>query len=461
MANPYLPNWEYIPDGEPRVFGDRVYIYGSHDKAGSGEFCDWVLKCWSAPVDNPNEWVCHGDIFRTYKTRDHEADTDWTGPQSRLFAPDVVEKDGKYYLYAYIAETKGCVAVADKPEGPFKFVSQYKYNIPEEVCNGGIFIDPGVLADDDGRVYIYCGYLRSFLAEVNGDNMYEILDGTLKEHFIPCEPRPEDGFDDDKKCFFEAASMRKVGDTYYMIYSPNDCPKLAYATSDSPTGPFKYRGYIVDSGLDYPGGNNHGSIMKVGDQWYIFYHRMTNGTIMSRRGCVEKIEILPDGTIPTVLPTSLGFEDALNPYQITSADIACVLTDGAYITEKNVFKRVIRNITAETVIGYRYFDFGDDFYSKTMEFSANVIGMGCDCRLNIYIDGIDDENKLESCKTKGKKIGSVTIGHDDAVVSTVCEAVTGKHAVYFTVETDYPTDWMGDYFKGRNLFELESFVFMK
>ena len=96
-----------------------------------------------------------------------------------------------------------------------------------------------------------------------------------------------------------------------------------------------------------------------------------------------------------------------------------------------------------------------------MEFSANVIGMGCDCRLNIYIDGIDDENKLESCKTKGKKIGSVTIGHDDAVVSTVVEAVTGKHAVYFTVETDYPTDWMGDYFKGRNLFELESFVFMK
>ena len=91
MANPYLPNWEYIPDGEPRVFGDRVYIYGSHDKAGSGEFCDWVLKCWCAPVDNPNEWVCHGDIFRTYKTRDHEADTDWTGPQSRLFAPDVVE----------------------------------------------------------------------------------------------------------------------------------------------------------------------------------------------------------------------------------------------------------------------------------------------------------------------------------------------------------------------------------
>ena len=51
MPNPYLPLWEYIPDGEPRVFGDRIYVYGSHDTAGSDTFCDYVLKCWSAPVD--------------------------------------------------------------------------------------------------------------------------------------------------------------------------------------------------------------------------------------------------------------------------------------------------------------------------------------------------------------------------------------------------------------------------
>ena len=75
MPNPYLPLWEYIPDGEPRVFGDRVYIYGSHDRAGSDEFCDYVLKCWSAPVSDLNNWVCHGDIFHTMPDRDHEADT--------------------------------------------------------------------------------------------------------------------------------------------------------------------------------------------------------------------------------------------------------------------------------------------------------------------------------------------------------------------------------------------------
>ena len=103
MPNPYLPKWEYIPDGEPRVFGDRVYIYGSHDFAGSGSFCDCVLKCWSAPVDNPNQWVCHGDIFRVGKTRDYEKpNTDYTVDTSKLFAPDVVEKDGKLILRDFL-----------------------------------------------------------------------------------------------------------------------------------------------------------------------------------------------------------------------------------------------------------------------------------------------------------------------------------------------------------------------
>ena len=102
MANPYLPLWEYIPDGEPRVFGDRVYIYGSHDSAGSYAFCDTKLMVWSASVDDLNNWKCHGDIFRTTDGEDRKADVDWTN--GRLFAPDVVEKDGRYYLYAYIQE---------------------------------------------------------------------------------------------------------------------------------------------------------------------------------------------------------------------------------------------------------------------------------------------------------------------------------------------------------------------
>ena len=248
MANPFLPGWEYIPDGEPRVFGDRVYIYGSHDNAGSDSFCDYKLKVWSAPVNDLNNWVCHGDIFHTRPDRDHPSDTDWT--DYPLYAPDVVEKDGKYYLYCYILWNKGCVAVSDKPEGPFRLLSKYKYDLSDNLVEDGVFVDPGVLVDDDGRVYIYCGYKKSYMAELKS-NMYEVISDSYIPDIIPAD-------ENDEKGFFEACSMRKVGDTYYLIYSHNKGNRLEYMTSDSPRGPFTYRGTIVDNGIDYPAGNNHG-----------------------------------------------------------------------------------------------------------------------------------------------------------------------------------------------------------
>lgn len=452
MANPYLPRWEYIPDGEPKVFGDRVYVYGSHDNAGSTKFCDYVLKCWSAPLDDLDNWVCHGDIFRTKETYDYPADTDWTDETNYLYAPDVVEKDGKYYLYAYIINSVGCVAVSDRPEGPFKLLSKYKYTIPDDICCNGWFIDPGVLVDDDGRTYIYCGFERSFMAEINSDNMYEILDGTCIEHIIPIEK--SDSFPDRDGLFYEACSPRKINGTYYLIYSPKRGSRLAYATSDSPKGPFIYRGYIVDNGADYPGGNNHGSLINIKGQWYIFYHRMTNGTIMSRRACVEKVEIRPNGNILPVEMTSLGFEDSLNPYNIIPAEIACVLKGGAIITEKNIFDRTVTGITDGCVIGYKYFDFGEDHGSKTMDFSAKIIGAGCDSIMKILIDGDGGEDG-------GEEIGSVKIGRDGGIVTAKVKAVTGRHSVFFKAETEYSDDWTGDPFRCRNLFELAEFVFSK
>ena len=467
MANPYLPNWEYIPDGEPRVFGDRIYVYGSHDRAGSDQFCDYVLKCWSAPVNDPGNWVCHGDIFRTGSEKGRPADTEWTGKEHYLFAPDVVEKDGKYFLFAYIVNSKGCVAVSDRPEGPFKLLSQYEYTISDEICCNGWFIDPGVLVDDDGRVYIYCGFERSFLAEVNPEKMWEIKDGSCIEHFIPVQDDPDHGFVGKDTYFFEAASPRKLGskgfehdfelsEPYYMIYSPKRGSRLAYATSASPTGPFRYRGYIVDNGVDYPGGNDHGSIAKIDGQWYVFYHRMTNGTIMSRRGCVERIEILPDGTIPPVEMTSLGFEKTLNPYKITPADIACVLKNtkaegvcGSYITERNLFERVITNITDGTVIGYKYFDFGEDYSFDTMFFALKYRGFGADATLHILADS-----------PEGDEIGSIKIGHEGGYAETEVKKLTGVHAIYFKISTDY-SGWTAGFFENRNLLEISEFAFMK
>ncbi len=436
MANPYLPLWEYIPDGEPRVFGDRVYVYGSHDRVDSIDFCDHKLKVWSASVNDLNKWTCHGDIFRTNDGNDNTSDVDWT--ENLLFAPDVVERDGKYYLYAYIVGAKGCVGVSDRPEGPFKLLSKYEYNVDNHY-DDGTFIDPGVLVDDDGRVYIYCGYQGSYMAELKA-NMYEMVDGTYQPDIIPVE---------EPHKFFEACSPRKVGDTYYMIYSPQLGSCLDYATSDSPTGPFTYRGTIVNNAIDYPGGNNHGSICNINGQWYIFYHRMTNGTIMSRRACVERIEILPDGTIPEVEMTSLGFEESLDPYTITPAETACVLKGGCYITERNIFDRPITNITSGCVVGWKYFDFGEDYSSKTMQIRIKIHGMGSRGNIRILLD---NEN--------GEEIGCIPFGEDESVIGGRLKAVTGRHAIYFVINDSYE-GWFKDSMKGRQLLTLDEFVFIK
>ena len=436
MANPYLPNWEYIPDGEPRVFGDRIYVYGSHDRKDSIDFCDYKLKVWSAPVSDPTKWVCHGDIFRSRDGHDSPSDVDWT--DELLFAPDVVERGGKYYLYAYIVNAKGCVAVADRPEGPFRLLSRYEYDIPNHYDNG-TFIDPSVLVDDDGRVYIYCGYQGSYMCELK-DNMYEAVPGSYKLDIIPtAEPHR----------FFEACSPRKINGTYYLIYSPQRGSCLDYATSDSPTGPFTYRGTIIDNGIDFPGGNDHGSVCCVNGQWYIFYHRMTNGTIMSRRGCVERIEILPDGTIPQVEMTSLGFEESLNPYDFTQADTACVLKGGCYITETSVFERPIVNVTDGCVMGWKYFDFGEDFASKTMQIRLKLRGTGSRGRVHVRLDSED-----------GEELGTVDFAEDSGTAGARIKAVTGRHAVFLVAESGYE-GWFAGEMKGRQLFMLDGFVIMK
>lgn len=443
MPNPILPLWEYIPDGEPRVFGDRVYLYGSHDRAAGHAFCDFKLKVWSAPVSNLNEWQCHGDSFRT-RDGTRRSDTPWT--TNELYAPDVIEKDGKYYLYAYIVGSKGAIGVSDRPEGPFKLLSQYVYG-DEKVGDDGIFNDAGVLVDDDGRVYVYYGFTNSHMNELDPGDMKTVIPGSYLSPVIDDrEEIPEE------IRFYEASSPRKVGNTYYLIYSPRKGSRLAYATSASPKGPFTYRGYIIDNGVDYPAGNNHGSIANINGQWYVFYHRMTNNTIMSRRACVEKIEILEDGTIPPVEMTSLGFEESLNPYKITPAEIACVLKGGCFIAEKDVFERVITRITEGAVIGYKYFDFGNDYTGDAMTFMMSVRGMGTNTRVRILLD--DAEN--------GEEIGILDIGTHDGCYRTKVKPVTGRHALYFVCTVKDPAfDWMKGYFTNKPLFEFREFAFLK
>ncbi|HBA48204.1 MAG TPA: alpha-N-arabinofuranosidase [Lachnospiraceae bacterium] len=318
--NPYLPSWEYIPDGEPYVFGDRVYVYGSHDRFGGYAYCQNDYVCWSAPVDDLGNWRYEGVIYP------RNEDPQNKDGQMLLFAPDVtVGPDGRYYLY-YVLDGLNVVSVAvcDEPAGRYQFCGYVHYEdgtrLGEAETDEPQF-DPGVLTEGD-RTYLYTGFCmpgdesrHGSMVTVLGPDMLTVV---RKPEFVAPSRSYEAGTGFEGHAFFEASSIRKAGGRYYFIYSSVLSHELCYAVSQSPLGPFRYMGTIVsncDLFIDsykpgdrpmYYGGNNHGSIVEIAGEWYIFYHRHTNGTNYSRQGCMEKIRILEDGTIPQVEMTSCG-----------------------------------------------------------------------------------------------------------------------------------------------------------
>ena len=143
MPNPILPLWEHIPDGEPRLFGGRVYLYGSHDRPFSDSFCDSLLKVWSADVSDLSHWRCHGDILLSRPRDGRDADVTWL-EDGMLYAPDALQIGDKYYLFAYVFYGRGCVAASDRPEGPFRVLSPYTWGeeeqFPRGVCENGVLV---------------------------------------------------------------------------------------------------------------------------------------------------------------------------------------------------------------------------------------------------------------------------------------------------------------------------------
>ena len=243
-----------------------------------------------------------------------------------LYAPDVtVGPDGRYYLY-YVLDKASVVSVAvcDRPAGRYEFYGYVHYEdgtrLGEKEGDEPQF-DPGVLTEHD-HTYLYCGFCgrgdksrTGSRVAVLGPDMLTVTESPVT--VIPgCEYSEGTGF--EGHAFFEASSIRKVGDVYYMIYSSTVMHELCYAVSRKPTGGFTYGGVLVSNcdlhidtykPADRPmayGANNHGSMVEIGGTWYIFYHRHNNGTWYSRQGCAEKLEILPDGRIPQVEITSCG-----------------------------------------------------------------------------------------------------------------------------------------------------------
>ena len=413
IYNPFLPLYEYIPDGEPHVFGDRVYHYGSHDKGGGDTFCMLDYVCYSAPVNDLTDWRYEGVIYQA------KQDPRYPAPQY-MYAPDVVQgNDGRFYLYYCMGGDYGqggyqgpvSVAVCDTPAGQYEYLGVVK-NPDGSPMLKYICFDPAVL-NDDGTIRLYYGtqydyeerndfltndfYLQdeiemfgrsreeifSYPDSIMGPVMAVLSDDmlTVKEeakHIIPYRVK---GTSFEAHPFFEGSSMRKVGKKYYFIYSSWQNHELCYATSDQPDRDFVFGGTIVSNGdIGYRGrdaqhklnmtGTTHGSIIEINGQWYVFYHRLTHKSDYSRQACAEKIRILEDGSIPQAEMTSCGLNDGpLSAEGTYPAVIACNLTNGHMPHGSNsVFQisfpnvthkgqeRFIAEIEDNTLIGYKYFE---------------------------------------------------------------------------------------------------------
>ncbi len=533
--NPYLPLWEHLPDGEPRVFEDpdhpgkyRAYIIGSHDTHYT-EYCGNDIRMWSAPVEDLSKWEDEGPIFSYF------IDGHW----DTMFAPDLVEvndrETGKrtYYLYPHSRGWRRVpmVCKSDRPDGPFTPIN---LTADGRACVEGSLIDfdPSVFIENVDnkkdkdykkgfRAYVFYGFQHSTACELDQNTMYSQRPGTeLIDPFIPASSHDGRLLDKpgsvykalaDKQNpldfnFFEASSIRQVGNKYVMVFSGysgkeyglgNTNSALRYAYGDSPLGPWKSGGVLVDSRgvvLNEDGShltttnaahNTHGSIQEINGQWYVFYHRPPRGFGYARQPMVAPVKITWDkkkvadgGTVKITAydpfsannewtakasdgneytgaeVTSEGFQIfGLPPYKYYSAGIACYMTGNDWMRDNHDVWNNSMNlmgITNKGVIGFKYFGFGGlTADSKGVKaFDGIKQGDGASLNLNLSSQGhgafkihVMLDGPYNNSTWNGKEIAVIDVPADapkspkvyTAKVPQV-EGLSGKHAIYLVAE---------------------------
>ncbi len=283
------------------------------------------------------------DAFASKGENDQVAYSD-----SLLYAPDCGYHNGTYYLYYTLAspeQTEG-VATSDHPAGPF-------VNGKEIELHGHNQIDPAVFIDDDGTAYYIWGQFTAKMAKLK-PNMIEIDPATITDNIVT-----------EKEHFFhEGGYVVKREGIYYFIYAhmgrAGRATCIAYATSDSPMGPYKYGGVIVDNDHSDPEvWNNHGSIAEFKGQWYVFYHRSTHGSVMMRKACVEPIWFNPDGSIDEVEMTTQGAGPPLMATSRIDAERACLLYGNVRIEAISSDNEALREVREGDAACYKYINFKD------------------------------------------------------------------------------------------------------
>lgn len=426
MYNPYLPVDEFLPDTEPHIFDGRVYLYGSHDTCDGQDYCLEDYVCWSATADDPTDWRYEGIIYR--RTQDP------TNPDGNRFmqAPDVSKgPDGRYYLYYVLSvprwsDLQICVAVCDTPAGQYEYLGVVHFADGRKLDTPLPF-DPAVLLDDDGKVYLYFGFAPHF--PMRGQPIPDTLGAycvELESDMLTCKSEPVNILPDFNHAvgteyadhpFFEAASIRKVDDAYYFVYCSRLMHELCYAVSRFPDREFRFGGTIISNadigfqGLDAGHARNqianiHGGMVKLGDQWYISYHRHTHGRQFSRQGCMEPITIGQDGDIAQVECTSFGLNGGKAPAKGTvPAWCACNLYKGQggvfikfsrertvdapfVVVEKEGY---VTHITDTGVVGFRYLTFDGNETQLTLRVRGK-----CEGTLFVYLTN-ENSGAVGSC----------------------------------------------------------------
>ena len=315
----------YTADPSAHVFEGKLYIYPSHDLDHDGGDNDngdqYRMEDYHVfsmdDVDSPV--VDHGEVL-------HMKDVPWVSKQ--MWAPDAAYKNGMYYLYFPARDKDGIfrigVATGTSPAGPFKPEPNY---IP-----GSFSIDPAVFIDDDGKAYMYFGglwggqlekwqtgefvdkpvsrpgddgpkgtepALGPIVAEMSDDML--TFKGETRELKIYDENGSPLTAEDIERRYFEGPWVHKYNDKYYLSYSTGETHYLVYAVSDSPTGPFTYKGRILEPVI---GWTTHHSIVEFKGKWYLFYHDASLSGGVNHKRCIKFTELKynPDGTIQTINP---------------------------------------------------------------------------------------------------------------------------------------------------------------
>lgn len=417
---------KYTADPAPYVFNDTIYLYTTHDEDNAEGFDmrDWLLYTSTDMVN----WQDHGAVASL-------KDFKWYKGNNGAWAEEVIHRNGKWYMYCPIHGNGIGVLVADSPYGPFKDPIGKPIVWQHEHWND---IDPTVWIDDDGQAYMYWGNPDLYYVKLNEDMI-----STSGE--IVKLPKIQD--------YQEGPWFYKRNGKYYLAFASTCCPEgIGYAMSDSPIGPWEYKGHIMDHTPRTRG--NHPGIIDYKGKSYVFglcydIFRLETPRHAERRSAVAaEMQYNEDGTIqmlPYFQDCTLNQIEPFNPFRKVEAE-TIAWGYGLKTTPRRAWgthstNQIVTNIDENEFILVKGVDFGKG--AKGFKVCASTHLMGG--TIELHID-----------KKDGPMIGKVKVGNtkdEYREFETSVKNVKGVHDLYLVFK--------GGDFQQRNLFFMDWWEFTK